>query len=90
MVRLLDVERVVIAFSNDSAEQTLELVRSLNELQVQVDIVPRLFELVGPERQDRHRRGAASRRAAAAAPLALVPLGQALDRHRRWRPSRSC
>jgi len=48
LVRLLDVERVVIAFSNDSAEETLELVRSLNELQVQVDIVPRLFELVGP------------------------------------------
>jgi exopolysaccharide biosynthesis polyprenyl glycosylphosphotransferase len=48
MVQLLDVERVVIAFSNDSAEETLELVRSLNELHVQVDIVPRLFELVGP------------------------------------------
>ena len=48
VVRLLDVERVVIAFSNDSAEEMLELARSLNELQVQIDIVPRLFELVGP------------------------------------------
>jgi lipopolysaccharide/colanic/teichoic acid biosynthesis glycosyltransferase len=48
MVRLLDIERVVIAFSNESAEETLELVRSLNALQVQIDIVPRLFELVGP------------------------------------------
>src|SRR3954451_19968288 len=48
IVQLLDIERVVIAFSNDSAEELLELVRSLNELQVQIDIVPRLFELVGP------------------------------------------
>ena len=48
LIRLLDVERVIIAFSNSSAEETLELVRSLNDLAVQVDIVPRLFELVGP------------------------------------------
>jgi exopolysaccharide biosynthesis polyprenyl glycosylphosphotransferase len=48
VVRLLDVERVLIAFSEDSAEDTLELLRSLNELDVQVDIVPRLYELVGP------------------------------------------
>ena len=48
VVRLLDVERVVIAFSGDSHEQTLELVRSLKDLDVQIDIVPRLFEIVGP------------------------------------------
>jgi len=48
MIRLFDVERVIVAFSNSSAEETLELVRSLNDLPVQVDIVPRLFELVGP------------------------------------------
>jgi exopolysaccharide biosynthesis polyprenyl glycosylphosphotransferase len=48
IVRLFDVERVIIAFSNDSNEETLELVRELRELDVQVDIVPRLFELVGP------------------------------------------
>jgi exopolysaccharide biosynthesis polyprenyl glycosylphosphotransferase len=45
----LDVERVVISFSNESSRQTLELVRTLHELDVQVDIVPRLFELVGPK-----------------------------------------
>jgi exopolysaccharide biosynthesis polyprenyl glycosylphosphotransferase len=45
----LDVERVVISFSNDSSRRTLELVRTLHELGVQVDIVPRLFELVGPK-----------------------------------------
>ncbi len=48
LVRMLDVERVVIAFSNESSEDTLELLRSLNELDVQVDIVPRLYELVSP------------------------------------------
>jgi exopolysaccharide biosynthesis polyprenyl glycosylphosphotransferase len=48
VVRLFDVERVVIAFSQDSHERTLELIRSLKDLDVQIDIVPRLFELVGP------------------------------------------
>lgn len=46
IVRLFDIERVVIAFSNDSHEQTLSLIRSVKDLDVQVDIVPRLFELV--------------------------------------------
>jgi exopolysaccharide biosynthesis polyprenyl glycosylphosphotransferase len=48
LVRLFDIERVVIAFSNESHEHTLDLIRSLKDLDVQVDIVPRLFELVGP------------------------------------------
>jgi exopolysaccharide biosynthesis polyprenyl glycosylphosphotransferase len=48
IVRLFDVERVIIAFSNDSHERTLELIRSLKDLDVQIDIVPRLFELVSP------------------------------------------
>jgi exopolysaccharide biosynthesis polyprenyl glycosylphosphotransferase len=47
IVRLLDVERVVIAFSRDSHGETLALIRSLKDLDVQVDIVPRLFEIVG-------------------------------------------
>ena len=48
IVRLFDVERVIVAFSSESHEETLDLVRSLKELDVQVDIVPRLFETVGP------------------------------------------
>jgi exopolysaccharide biosynthesis polyprenyl glycosylphosphotransferase len=48
IVRLFEVDRVVIAFSNDSHEQTLDLIRSLKDMDVQIDIVPRLFELVGP------------------------------------------
>jgi exopolysaccharide biosynthesis polyprenyl glycosylphosphotransferase len=48
LVRLFDVERVVIAFSQDSHERTLELIRSMKDMDIQIDIVPRLFELVGP------------------------------------------
>jgi exopolysaccharide biosynthesis polyprenyl glycosylphosphotransferase len=48
IVRLLDVERVIVAFSNDSHEDTLELLRAVQDLEVQIDIVPRLFEFVGP------------------------------------------
>ena len=49
LVSLLDVERVVVAFSGTPERETLELVRSLRALDVQIDIVPRLFELVGPK-----------------------------------------
>jgi exopolysaccharide biosynthesis polyprenyl glycosylphosphotransferase len=48
IVRLFDVERVVIAFSGDSHTDTLKLVRRLSDLHVHVDIVPRLFESLGP------------------------------------------
>ena len=47
IVRALDVERVIVAFTNDSHEVTLELIRRLNELNVQIDIIPRLFEVIG-------------------------------------------
>jgi exopolysaccharide biosynthesis polyprenyl glycosylphosphotransferase len=47
IVRLFDVERVIIAFSRESHEHTLDLIRSIKDLDVQIDIVPRLFELVG-------------------------------------------
>jgi exopolysaccharide biosynthesis polyprenyl glycosylphosphotransferase len=47
LIQEYDVERVVIAFSNDTHEETLGLIRSLKDLEVQVDIVPRLFEVVG-------------------------------------------
>jgi exopolysaccharide biosynthesis polyprenyl glycosylphosphotransferase len=48
VVRAFDVERVLIAFSNESHEETLQLIRSVKDMNVQVDIVPRLFEVVGP------------------------------------------
>jgi len=48
MIKLLDVERVVIAFSNEPEVAQVELIRSLRDLDVQIDLVPRLFEIVGP------------------------------------------
>ena len=48
-VELLDVERVIVAFSNDSHETTLATIRELETLDVQIDLVPRLFEGVPPE-----------------------------------------
>ena len=48
IVRRHEVDRVVIAFSRDSHLEILESARSLSDLGVQIDIVPRLFELVGP------------------------------------------
>ncbi len=47
LIRLFDVERVIIAFSLDSHGQMLDLIRSLKDFDVQVDIVPRFFELFG-------------------------------------------
>jgi exopolysaccharide biosynthesis polyprenyl glycosylphosphotransferase len=42
-----EVDRVLLAFTGDGHEAGLELVRVCNELDVQVDVVPRLFEVVG-------------------------------------------
>ncbi|HEU5372024.1 MAG TPA: sugar transferase [Gaiellaceae bacterium] len=42
------VERVIIAYSRAPHETTLALIRSLKDAFVQVDIVSRYFELVGP------------------------------------------
>jgi exopolysaccharide biosynthesis polyprenyl glycosylphosphotransferase len=48
LVRLFDVERVIFAFSREPEPSMRELVRAMKQLDVQVDIVPRLFEAVGP------------------------------------------
>jgi exopolysaccharide biosynthesis polyprenyl glycosylphosphotransferase len=48
IVRHHGVDRVVLAFSSESHADLLEAARSLSDLGVQIDIVPRLFELVGP------------------------------------------
>jgi exopolysaccharide biosynthesis polyprenyl glycosylphosphotransferase len=47
LVRALDVDRVIIAFSGDSHDETLEQIAALRHLDVQIDIVPRFFEGVG-------------------------------------------
>ncbi len=43
------VDRVIIAFSNDPHAELLDAIRSLPTRDVQVDIVPRLFEVIGSE-----------------------------------------
>jgi exopolysaccharide biosynthesis polyprenyl glycosylphosphotransferase len=48
LVRSHRIERVVVAFSRDSTSDTVELVRQLKALDVQIDIVPRLYDVVGP------------------------------------------
>jgi exopolysaccharide biosynthesis polyprenyl glycosylphosphotransferase len=48
IIERLDVERVVISFSSEPVPAVLEMVRTLKDVSVQVDVVPRLFELVGP------------------------------------------
>ena len=48
VVRLFDIERAVIAFTRASWERTLGVIRALIDLEVQVDLVPRYYEVVGP------------------------------------------
>src|SRR2546427_678780 len=47
IVRRADVDRVIVAFSRDDHEEMLALVRALRKEDVQIDVVPRLFEAVG-------------------------------------------
>jgi exopolysaccharide biosynthesis polyprenyl glycosylphosphotransferase len=48
VVKTLDVERVIVAFSREPEPELLVLLRQLRAFPVQIDLVPRLFELVGP------------------------------------------
>jgi exopolysaccharide biosynthesis polyprenyl glycosylphosphotransferase len=48
LIRTFDIERVVIAFSNDRHGEVLELIRSLRGCDIHIDVVPRLFEALGP------------------------------------------
>jgi exopolysaccharide biosynthesis polyprenyl glycosylphosphotransferase len=48
LVRLFDIERVVIAFCGEPPSDIVQLIRSMNDLDVRIDIVPRFFEIVGP------------------------------------------
>ena len=43
-----DVDRVIFAFSHDRHDHLLQLVRALRNHDVQIDVVPRLFEAVSP------------------------------------------
>jgi exopolysaccharide biosynthesis polyprenyl glycosylphosphotransferase len=43
------VDRVIVAFSHTPDERLVELLRGCDELGVRVDVVPRLFDLLGPQ-----------------------------------------
>jgi exopolysaccharide biosynthesis polyprenyl glycosylphosphotransferase len=48
VVELLDVERVIVAFTNDGHEELISNIALLRDEDVQIDIVPRLFDHLGP------------------------------------------
>lgn len=48
LIEQLGVDRVVFAFSNDPHGSYLSALRTCRDLQIQTDIVPRFFEMVGP------------------------------------------
>jgi exopolysaccharide biosynthesis polyprenyl glycosylphosphotransferase len=48
VVRHFGIDRIVVAFSRDSPDRTIGLVRSIKDLDVQIDIVPRLYEILYP------------------------------------------
>jgi exopolysaccharide biosynthesis polyprenyl glycosylphosphotransferase len=48
LVRRNHVERIIFAFTNEGREETIRLARKLRDLGVQIDVVPRMFELVSP------------------------------------------
>jgi exopolysaccharide biosynthesis polyprenyl glycosylphosphotransferase len=51
LVREHAVHRVAIASSTDSHNQTLGVIRSMQDSDVQIDIVPRMFEVLGTNAQ---------------------------------------
>jgi exopolysaccharide biosynthesis polyprenyl glycosylphosphotransferase len=48
IVREFDIDRVVFAFSELNDGATLEALRQIADSDVQIDVVPRFFELIGP------------------------------------------
>ena len=48
IVRAFGVDRVIVAFSRQNDQKTLARVRQLAGLNVHVDVVPRMFEMIGP------------------------------------------
>jgi exopolysaccharide biosynthesis polyprenyl glycosylphosphotransferase len=49
VVETLGVERVIVAFDLHPDTETLDILRPLEHLQIQIDIIPRLFGLFGPD-----------------------------------------
>jgi exopolysaccharide biosynthesis polyprenyl glycosylphosphotransferase len=49
LARQRRIDRVIVSFSTEPHDVLLRLVRSLRDAGVQVDVVPRFFEVVGPK-----------------------------------------
>jgi exopolysaccharide biosynthesis polyprenyl glycosylphosphotransferase len=49
LVATRDIQRVIVAFSNEPEAQRVELLRRLGFLGIRVDIVPRLFDALTPQ-----------------------------------------
>ncbi len=87
LIDVWGVERVIVAFSLSSDERTQRLVRSLRDSDVEIDVVPRLFDVVGPTDEihsldgvplivhPRLRNAAAAGRAKRAIDVLLASLG---------------
>jgi exopolysaccharide biosynthesis polyprenyl glycosylphosphotransferase len=48
LIRDLYIDRVIVAFSNDSSEEISQVIRLLRDWPTHVDIVPRLFDVIPP------------------------------------------
>jgi exopolysaccharide biosynthesis polyprenyl glycosylphosphotransferase len=48
LVQSLGVQRVIVAFSTEPHERTIDQIRHLRDNWIHVDVVPRLFEIVSP------------------------------------------
>jgi exopolysaccharide biosynthesis polyprenyl glycosylphosphotransferase len=51
IIKRESIEHVMLAFTGDGHDAGLDVVRTCNDLDVQLDIVPRLFEVVGSRAQ---------------------------------------
>ena len=76
------VERVIFAFSRLPGDEQIELFQRCMELGVQVDIVPRLYEVIGSRMQVHDVEGLPLLGLRRAAPVALVAPAEAQPRHR--------
>ncbi len=77
IIETYDVERVILAFSRDSHEDVVELLRSLEDHWVQIDIVPRYFEIVNEGMGHSTIEGIPVH---GLAPRSLSPISQSLKR----------
>ena len=80
LVQAHDVDRVIFAFTDDSHAELLPLIRQLREAGVQVDLVPRLFEVIGPKVDIHTVEGVSLIGLPPVRPSSLRPCDQAIGR----------